>query len=422
MTLGSATREPDVTSRCGHLANAAPVSLDAVITLVHGTFGRGFPWPRQAARPRWFEEGSSFRSGLEHALLERGLRCSIQSFLWSGANSIFERASAATELEAELKEQADLRPTLPRIVVAHSHGGNVAIRALTACSSQHGFVNARLVTMGTPLLSLRETHTNFHGEPTYHLLGVLAFLISAEIILRYLPVAPWSGLAWLPVLLAVTVVCFVLKDTFLGDRYFFPDERIRFLNAAVTPLPHGLPWLLLRAPNDEAGLAIGSAAFAERLTGLAASIVGAPLRKGDKIVRRRWWLLLVTNVVVPLMIFIVIIDKEAEMLSASIRQTGRIAIDVGVILVGGLLVLDWLIELLARTFRVSFGRELLRASTRYELSAEATPDSSIGATVVTLEPSRARPVSSGLRHSVYDEPAAPQKIAQWIKDELHNSA
>src|SRR5262245_29667993 len=105
------------------------------IILVHGTWGRGFfPKRRQVSllppSDRWWlEEGSQCHAGLVEALKSASLNWPIRAFLWSGANSIHARDCAARELSQQLRK--DLQdPDATAVIIAHSHGGNVALRAL----------------------------------------------------------------------------------------------------------------------------------------------------------------------------------------------------------------------------------------------------------------------------------------------------
>lgn len=86
----------------------------AVFTLIHGT------WARNA---EWTNPGSPLRKQIRETCPSAGFR----SFQWSGRNSERARRSAAKELrtfvEAGLSEAPDAR----HFVVAHSHGGNIAL-------------------------------------------------------------------------------------------------------------------------------------------------------------------------------------------------------------------------------------------------------------------------------------------------------
>jgi hypothetical protein len=120
------------------------------ITLIHGTWGRGFFPGVPTKKPRWFEEGSAFRAMLESELKDRGFRYKISEFSWSGSNSIIERDQAARELAGNLSRQVITQRSL---LIGHSHGGNIALRALKLLGEQRG--PAWVATMATPFLQIK---------------------------------------------------------------------------------------------------------------------------------------------------------------------------------------------------------------------------------------------------------------------------
>src|SRR5438270_4468723 len=133
-------------------------SQQCPIILVHGTWGRGF-FPSDNSKVslqkpargggRWFDDGSEFRQALEVALGDEPDQYVIRPLLWSGSNSVFARDAAESRLADELEkdlESPDARP----VVIAHSHGGNVALRALQHLRSDPSRI--RVVTLATPFL------------------------------------------------------------------------------------------------------------------------------------------------------------------------------------------------------------------------------------------------------------------------------
>jgi hypothetical protein len=110
-----------------------------VITLVHGTF---------AKNALWIQPESDFCS-----LLKKNLKGTIlfQPFVWSGVNSHKARSIAAAELATKLADSIVEFPESNHCVVAHSHGGNLALQA-----QANKLVRGRLtgiVTLGTPFVS-----------------------------------------------------------------------------------------------------------------------------------------------------------------------------------------------------------------------------------------------------------------------------
>lgn len=138
-----------------HVSSTSPPQV--VVHLVHGTWPRGL-WAhfvgepsRSPGKPLWYEPASDFRRTLE--ALEN-VEC--RAFEWSGDNSVTSRALAAQSLRSELQQALVETPLACHLVIAHSHGGNVAVHAL---ASAHSWQNGRihgLATMGTPFLHFRK--------------------------------------------------------------------------------------------------------------------------------------------------------------------------------------------------------------------------------------------------------------------------
>jgi hypothetical protein len=134
-----------------------------LITLVHGTWGRGF-FPRRigkSRRPFWFEGGSPFLARLSDELSD--IPHKITPLLWSGANSIFERDKTARVLADYLSAEHIEHPQATQLVIAHSHGGNVALRALYHLQKRDASqldgadsANPLVVTLATPFIEVHQ--------------------------------------------------------------------------------------------------------------------------------------------------------------------------------------------------------------------------------------------------------------------------
>ena len=72
----------------------------------------------------------------------------VRFFDWSGANNALARKEAAEALARQLAAYRGAHPCEPIRVVAHSHGGNVA---LLASQDDRVYIN-ELVTLGTPII------------------------------------------------------------------------------------------------------------------------------------------------------------------------------------------------------------------------------------------------------------------------------
>ncbi len=137
---------PDETpSRPHSQRSKAPI----VVTLVHGTFAK------DAA---WVKDGSVLRAEIAGALAGHGRDVVFDVFTWSGRNSHKARIKAGYELADHIR---DLRkngiPGTRHFIVAHSHGGNVALLAHKHLDDDQ---HARgIATLGTPFL-----HAQLRGE------------------------------------------------------------------------------------------------------------------------------------------------------------------------------------------------------------------------------------------------------------------
>jgi hypothetical protein len=89
---------------------------------------------------------------LESELRKENIAATFRIFQWSGANSVFHRARAADELSNLLVSDPD---NANSIVIAHSHGGNVAFRAILKLGSRGESIH--LITLATPFLRVFPT-------------------------------------------------------------------------------------------------------------------------------------------------------------------------------------------------------------------------------------------------------------------------
>jgi hypothetical protein len=86
---------------------------------------------------------------------------------WSGKNSVFARQKAAVRLEDILSKRGDQLT----LVVAHSHGGNVALNAISKLNDP---TNVYLCTMATPFLSIFEVNRlRRHSGSLFYIVGAL---------------------------------------------------------------------------------------------------------------------------------------------------------------------------------------------------------------------------------------------------------
>lgn len=119
---------------------------DRVVTLVHGTFAR---------HAEWVQDGSPLVSELVgHAVVDR--------FCWTGKNRHRDRLDAGSALRSHLVDLIKRHRVGGRRpehhVIAHSHGGNVALYALRPRGDDDDELLARvkLITLATPFLTMQK--------------------------------------------------------------------------------------------------------------------------------------------------------------------------------------------------------------------------------------------------------------------------
>ena len=136
-----------------------------LVHLVHGTWpygllGRFIPALRHRRPPPWFEAGSEFWLDLAQKV---HCKVELKPFHWSGANSLGARLSAAQRLRDDIAHVSNvsLRETC-QLIIAHSHGGNIAAWAATEPRTSWGQTHRTkgsecfgVATLGTPFLHLR---------------------------------------------------------------------------------------------------------------------------------------------------------------------------------------------------------------------------------------------------------------------------
>jgi hypothetical protein len=180
------------------------------IILVHGTWGRGFfarkqdsEAPRRALSPeqlRWFEGGSQFRRNLDIGLRSLAFDGRVSSFPWSGSNSVHSRDCAARRLSDVLTEFLNDPQNAP-LIIAHSHGGNIALRALEYVGAEAHRV--RIITLATPFLQI------FLRDKIR-----IPFLTLVSLFV------PILGISWFVILLIMTETAVLNHNSSLGDIQF----------------------------------------------------------------------------------------------------------------------------------------------------------------------------------------------------------
>ena len=112
--------------------------MNYVFTLVHGTFARGAAW----TAPQ-----SALRSTLAAAFPDS----EFAVFLWTGKNTHEARLAAGMEFGDFLRSLTTRFPNSRHVIIAHSHGGNVAMYALR--DENLAAQLSEVVCMATPFIN-----------------------------------------------------------------------------------------------------------------------------------------------------------------------------------------------------------------------------------------------------------------------------
>ena len=142
--------------------------IPTTVTLVHGTFATGAPWT---------QDNSALRQALSDAL---GPSTTFNPFSWSGENSFIGRAEAVEHLRSDLKRSMGRADGGRHIVIGHSHGGNVVLKALEDSTiSEH--VEA-VVCMSTPFIVARPREFGDHSKFILGMAKVMWCLVAGALV------------------------------------------------------------------------------------------------------------------------------------------------------------------------------------------------------------------------------------------------
>ena len=206
-----------------------------IVTLVHGTFAKDAAWT---------QEGSLLRVALEKRL---GAPVTFRTVGWSGRNTMRARMQGAQELVKELHHQMK-DPDALLFVIAHSHGGNVALHAMR--DPQIRLRVAGVVTISTPFVVVSR-RTSVYWDAGLIFGGLVPYAAAATLAL-YLILRAYSAVAPSLALLAAAfgfAAVMVLAAWIVGkleDQSNVVEEELRF------PPLDDRQVLILRTAGDEA--------------------------------------------------------------------------------------------------------------------------------------------------------------------------
>ena len=142
----SVAHKPTICKPVDDTAHVTCEKARPLIVLVHGTWGSASKW----AMPK----ESEFVRQLKSLLCSNKKNPSIEidRFGWSGVNRASDRALAAHELANYLQDKLSTSDRLI-FVIAHSHGGNIALRAHASLKDDRLQSSVRCILMATPFVT-----------------------------------------------------------------------------------------------------------------------------------------------------------------------------------------------------------------------------------------------------------------------------
>lgn len=444
-------------------------SLILWVHLIHGTWAN----PAKArSRPTWFEPGGSLEAALRAHGDANDWRqiCFADAPHWSGQNSFAARSAAADQLSEYFKGVLfDHRTTFDRhVVIAHSHGGTVAAEALRKLGPLAAEFSG-LLTLGTPFVERfrkaeRRDEVSFDSLTGFYA-HAIAFFFAFTLALCFLfegrhalaassavlSLLPWT-FARIPRLrfvaellnatipLAALVAFFVSFDlrgssgslatllasavvslvfaVFLAPRLMVL-RSVHFLGSSdglredELPPPLKTELLAIRAPGDEASLAISAASAAVWVSDSLSSVGFKTLGR----IPGAAFAVLGVALIATLVGSIAFPNHAAWKLAVTLTWSLPVMVPMA------LLMLTLLVKSTATLLiALACGPEALQAPGVMKIFAEPLPRSRDGlgapATMRMVFPSSADlddlRRKGSLRHAIYDYPSVQRYVAEWI--------
>jgi hypothetical protein len=407
-----------VALRVRQLPQDVPVSEPRiVVTLIHGT------WARGAA---WILPDSPLCRTLVRAVDAPVL---FQRFIWSGGNSISARRRAVNGLVAHLHALIERWPNAGHYVVAHSHGGNVAFKALgdSILKERIGGV----VCLSTPFLTVMHRELGPVGQTALWWLPVVLIFYGGMFALQQFSLSHVDAIG-------VAVLVLAVASGFLASR-LLKRLATSVLESLEYPAVDPSKVLILRAAGDEASAALGATHILSWTSGRLWLITSRALgRTVDTVEQWRGILTshrLTTALVVGGLAVVCVVSfmKLPETGSPAWQPIAPLAVMALLLMVATLLRGGLVAEFLGRfTFAaiaapflmliaalgIGVGPELLAAGVLFQVTAEATPPGRWVVWQVATNPHETdERQSTGLMHSAtYQNPKALEILEAWFAD------
>ena len=405
-----------------------------IVTMVHGTWARGFLSRRASCDDPWYLPSSKPVQLLANKLATRGIHCIFASpGEWRGRNSLTDRLRCAAIVRRCQRRATTKFPDELRIVIAHSHGGTAALLGIRKMSASHR--PDALFTLATPfIVSQKRSATDAErllqsaSSLVWGAVGLGFLLLLNSVALHWMLGSPFvkshDNLSILVVLAAVLAEIAALRHAQAKTQVWRSRlERHALSGSTSASTPCKL--FAIRATGDEATGLLGFGDGVRLINALALSVFRWPARLLKVVeeanVFARVAVLLFWMLVASAGVFVfaaLVLDPAlptlalttAEVSWAVILALGSV---VSVIVLGAVSFITFSAVVLLSTFLTrllsfSYGPEYPFLPNSVWTTSEQSP---LGNTLVT---SLAVEQQEGLRHGIYNAPECIEAVADHI--------
>jgi hypothetical protein len=343
----------------------------------------------------WFEEGSPFLARLSAEL--GVILHKLTPLLWSGANSIFVRDKTAHALAEHLAAEHAEHPQATQLVIAHSHGGNIALRALHHLDRAEG-ANPLVVTLATPFIEIHQADLGLFPLAIRTAVFLAIQWFAMAVFTDYTPDLG-DDIIW--ELLFGSGLLFIAGLTlwwgfwWIGRKATRRKQIERLSDATRLSKALGQRLSIIRAIDDEASLVLALGAFFNYLcTHLIAYVAFS---------------LFVLHIII-FTVGIIINNTSLVWRPFSISFA-----NLGIAVSGTSAVITILIFGMLMVSRSVHGRELSLSPMECQINTQSTPDAIGLSRIVTLV---RRTYVKSLRHGIYDHEDCAKTISDWVRSQL----
>jgi hypothetical protein len=230
-----------------------------LLVLVHGTWSDG---------KLWTEENTFFCGETLNLLRKLNFDPVIRRILWSSKNDTAAREMVRTELGSLLSDWAEMKEETPILIVAHSHGGNIATDAVRdALTENNDLPVIGIICMNTPFMK-QEVRTSTSYLRFWSFLALILLLVQLwwstvwSVPVRADPSIFTETARWAMTAVSIATFVVLLCLIRLGKVVDKADGIADYRN----PVPDVL---CLSCPDDEAISLLGLAEGLSNLTQIA---------------------------------------------------------------------------------------------------------------------------------------------------------